>query len=496
MIDDQDNTSSPQDIPDIKPDTTSIAPQSVDKVIPIDTTIEEVVISNNSQTVLAENLPEPINDEVDVPETPYPADLPTPMESKNTIQEYSHIRKDTENMVLSAEEEFLPHLAAPIADTIKVFAAIPEASDTDTEESRDWQKTIGDSVNFAPVSERFTDTVERPNAQYRQYMQTEKGRVGYGVPKFQDKDSPKVAGEKAILRVRALMGMGSLISIPLWHSGFWITIRTPNDSALLELRRRLREDKVQLGRATFGLIFSNEQAYTIGWLLDMVMEHFYDSTLKDQTNIRSRIKTPDLQVLFWGLACTIWPNGYQYSRSIITEEGVKEKTIVTGKIDVAKLMWVDNASFTNHQKAHMSNRIPGTVTEDALNRYLDDFPLLKGRTVEINENVKININTPSAEEYIQNGQRWISDVISLVDRAFTSDTVDASSRKAALKENAQATIIRRFGHWIESITVDDTDHKDKDTINGVLDVLSGDKQVRSKINSEIGKYIDLSLIHI
>mgnify|MGYP000995828334 CR=1 FL=1 len=421
--------------------------------------------------------------------TPYPS-LTEPFTSKTVSQEYDINKSDSLGKALEPGKEYIPQPSLPMADTIKIFDQVPEASEQDTDSARRYFEAVNVGTEFVPPADRYVGTTERVNSLFRQYLQTEKGRVGFAVPKFAESDVSKVAGDKAVLRVRALMGMGSLISIPLWHSGFWITISAPSEMALLELRRRLMDDKVTLGRQTHGLVFNNTQSFTTGWLLDMVMDLFYDSTLKDQSKIRSMIKTPDLPILFWGLACAIWPNGYQYSRAILTEEGIKSKEIVTGKIDVAKLMWVDNNSFTTHQKAHMSNRIPGSVTEDAVNRYLDDFALFKGREVEMNENVKINLNVPSADEYVRSGHKWVSDIITMVDRIFTSDADDLDSRRVAIDENARVTSIRQYGHWIESISIDGVEHKDRDTIDAVLNVLSENSELRKKIFREVGRYID------
>lgn len=462
----------------------------------IKVTAEQSPDSVAPQEIQEKSIPEElINNEITAEEPSVTSRYPNvdkPLSSTTVTQEYEINKKDSTGIPLEPGLEYIPHASLPMADTIRIFDEVPEASEEDTDSSRSFVEAVNVGTEFVPPADRYNSTTTRVNATFRQYLQTEKGRIGFSVPKFAEKDVSKVSGDRAVLRVRALMGMGSLITIPLWHSGFWLTISAPSDMALLELRRRLMDDKVSLGRQTHGLVFNNMQSFTTGWLLDMVMDLFYDCTLKDQNHakIRSMIKTPDLPILFWGLACAIWPNGYQYSRAILTEEGIKSKEILTGKIDVAKLMWVDNSSFTTHQKAHMSNRIPGTVTDDAIVRYVDDFSLFKGREVEMNENVKINLNVPSADEYVRSGHKWVSDIIAMVDRIFTNDAQDLDSRRSAIDENARVTSIRQYGHWVEGISIDGVEHKDRDTIDAVLNVLSEDSENRKKIFKEVGRYID------
>lgn len=428
--------------------------------------------------------------EEEVATTPYPT-LPEQFVNSNTTQDFEHTKEKTVGVTIDPIAEHIRHASLPVKDVIELFERMPEASEQDTDLARQYFETVELGLLAIPQAERFQKTLERVDADYRQYLQTEaKGKLGYSVPKFADKDAAKVSGDRAILRFRALMGKGSILTIPLWHSGFWITIRTPSEAALLELRRRLMDDKIRLGRDTQGLIFSNTQAYTSGWLLDLCMEHFYDCTLKDQTDVRSKIQTPDLPVLFWGLACAIWPAGYQYSRAILTEDAVKTKEIITAKIDVAKLMWVDNSAFSAKQKAHMSNRAPSTMDEASVKNYLEDFSLYAGRKVEINENISLTLNVPTVEEYIKTGQRWVSDVVAMVDRTFTSDATHTDSRRLAIQENAQATIIRQFGHWIKSIVAEEIEHTERDTIEAALEMFSEDKEVRNKIINEVNKYID------
>lgn len=469
--DQQPEVTTEQAAPVVKEDNTSEQPLVTDSPAEVDQTQEVVQEASAS--------------------TPYP-ELPEPFTSKTVIQEYEINKPNSVGAPLEPGKEYIPHPSLPMEDTIKIFDTVPEASEQDTDDSRHFFEAVNVSTEFVPPADRYNETISRTNAVFKQFLQTEKGRIGFSVPKFAESDAPKVAGERAVLRVRALMGMGSLITIPLWHSGFWLTISAPSDMALLELRRRLMDDKVELGRQTHGLVFNNTQAFTTGWLLDMVMELFYDCTLKDQnrSKIRTMIKTPDLPILFWGLACAIWPNGYQYSRALLSEDGIKSKEIITGKIDVAKLMWVDNSSFTTHQRAHMSNRVPGSVTDDAVARYLDDFALFKGREVEMNDSVKLNMSVPSADEYVRSGHKWVSDIITMVDRIFTNDAADIDSRRTAIDENARVTAIRQYGHWIDGIVIDGVEHKDRDTVDAVLNVLSEDSELRKKIFREVGRYID------
>lgn len=410
-------------------------------------------------------------------------------ENKNVKQEYD-ATSDFESLdQMQAGAETLPLLSHSRQYVSEKFDGDSEVERQDTPLARRWHGVFNDGFESLSLGARFEATVGRSVSEFRQYLDTEKGKVGFGSPKFGE-DVAKVSGEKAQLRVRALMGMGGLITIPLWHSGFHITIKTPKDSALIELRRRLMEEKINLGRHTHGLAFSNVSSYVSDWLISFILDHVYETTLKNSADLRQKIKTPDLPVLFWGLACAVWPKGFQYVRALATDEGVAEKKVVAGKINVSKLMWVDNTAFTKAQKAHMAVRVSNSVTDEQLQKYQDDFPLFKGRQIEINEYIKINLTVPGADAYVRSGQFWLSQLMQIVEGAFTDERDDADRRNQAIAEHANATIMRQFGHWVESIEVEGSAQTDRETIDGILETLSEDAPARAKFHEEVGKFID------
>jgi hypothetical protein len=413
-----------------------------------------------------------------------------PSENKNVHQDYPAFEVYDNIEAIKTGDEIIPVLSHTRQSVIERIDNNTDANRKDTPAARRWHDTFESSFNTLQSHAQFESTLTREGAEFRQALHTEKGPIAFAQPKFADPTVTKVSGEKAQLRVRALLGLGGLMTIPLWHSGFHITIKTPSDSALIELRRRIMETKISLGRETHGLIFSNVSSYTSQWLIDFILDHVYETTLKNSTDLRKKIATPDLPILFWGLACSIWPKGFHYVRALSTSEGIAEKQLVSGKINVGKLMWVDNTSFTKAQKAHMSNRTVATITDEMIERYKNDFPLYKGRTIDLGENLKISLHVPNAEDYIRSGNQWITALTSIVEEVFTSDKDDAERRNVAIAEHANATVMRQYGHWVENVLVDDSPQTDRGTIDSILETMSENSEVRKKFHVEIGKYID------
>ena len=376
--------------------------------------------------------------------------------------------------------------------TGEIAENFPETENLSTPEARRWNTILMSALeNIIPVQKFGESVVNREKGDLRQYLSTERGRVGYSSPKFAE-EGKKLSGDAAILRFRSLLGMGSIVSIPLWHSGFHITIRTPSESALIELRRRIVESKITLGRSTHGLIFSNQSSYTTQWIVDLILDHLHETSLKNRENIRQKIKTPDLPVLIWGLACCVWPKGFHYVRSLMTGEGINDKKVVEGKINVSKLMFVDNTAFTDFQKRHMANKTAGSVPDEALERYQQEFAGNAGRAIDLLDNgaIVLNLHIPSIDAYIASGQSWISSLIQIIDQTFTGENDEEEARNEKIIEHARATTLRQYSHWVNSITVEDSEITDREQIDAMLTSLSENDEMRKKYFDAIAKYID------
>jgi hypothetical protein len=366
----------------------------------------------------------------------------------------------------------------------------PAAARQDDEASRRWAAILQASTGVIPSQEMFQDIPNRPEGEFRQYLQTERNKVGFSAPTFNDVAGAKLTGERAIQRVRALMGQGGLVMVPLWHSGFHVTLKTPSESALIEVRRRMENERISLGRYTFGMAFSNTASYTVDIMMGMILEHVYETSLKDQSDLRTKIEALDIPVLMWGMACAVWPNGFQYARALSTEQGILKNQVITALIDVGKLMWVDNKAFSAKQKAHMSNRQTGTMTPEQVQAYKDDFPLRAGRLVPLAEGISVEFAPPSIEAYIASGRRWIEKLVQIVEGTITNDREDIEGRNRAIIQHGNATYMRQLGHWVKQITLGGDVVDDQENIEAVLETLSEREDIRIAYVEGYRKYVN------
>ena len=451
--------------------------------LPATSGVEEPVAEEVTQEVQEETVPV-------VPSYPTQEITDNPrVEQKFDITKAGTFNDGTKPLKNDVESMLLPSTRKSIHDH---NAKHPLVDREESERDLAWDAMRRQGEMVRPDRDVFGATVERATAHFLQYLETQNGNVGFSSPKFAESGAAKLTGENAMVRMRALLGAGGLVTIPLWHSGFHITIKTPKDSVLLELRERNEQARIKLGRMTFGLIFSNTSGYLAENVVDMILNHMQSTTLQNQENIRSKISVLDLPVLVWGMACAIWPNGFQYVRALMSQEGIENKQFVSGMIDVGKLMWVDQNAFTPAQKAHMSNRQAGQITDDMLKLYRAGFENNAGRTVKLNDEgtVALKFKTPSLEDYFRSAHIWIDSLEGILNRTFTGDRTDLEARNNSIHNHANLSRMRQYGHWIESVNIEDGVFNTEDDINSALEILSDLDEAKKTYFDSVDKFIN------
>jgi len=368
----------------------------------------------------------------------------------------------------------------------------------ETEESQAREQILGAALESLPAKNQLIETLRREGSDWTQFVQAESAKLGISVPKAEAvQDGAIISGERAVLRVRQQLGIGTLIQVPLWHSGIWLTFKAPEDSAMLELFRRIRAEKTSLGYQTYGLTFANTSVFYNQWLIDFALEHVYDSTLKNPETLRKNISSLDIPSLLWGLACAHYPRGFQYGRAVVNELGelVKE---VRGRLNVGRCLWVDYKALTPWQiNSHMARRVSATVTQEMLDRYRAEFTRGVEREVDLGQGVKMTLGVPSVEDYQNSGQKWVNGILHLFN-SVVADGVDQDARQKAMHMQGKATNMRQYAHWVKKITLTKTNNDivDVETIENTLSNLSSQDEIRSAYFRECMKYIDDSTIAV
>jgi len=90
-----------------------------------------------------------------------------------------------------------------------------------------WLSTFQASLESVAYNEAFVNTVNRPDAEFRQKIDSSVGPLFMGMAKAKIGPNQKLTGESLRLMIRQDLNLGGTYNVPLWHSGFWVRFKAP-----------------------------------------------------------------------------------------------------------------------------------------------------------------------------------------------------------------------------------------------------------------------------
>lgn len=375
-----------------------------------------------------------------------------------------------------------------------VRARVTKAGTKVSDFNSQWLTVLQGSMESVAYGNAFVPTVERKDAQFQQKVDSSVGPLFLGLAKAKVNPNQKLTGENLRLMIRQSLDLGGTFNVPLWHSGFWVRFKAPGESAILELYRALTEEKVSLGRATYGLIFSNNTSFSSSAMLNFCEEHTLSTSLAlpEGDTFKKYLSVLDLPTLFWGMVCSIWPTGVQYQRAC-THDPEKCNHVVSELLDPSKLLFVDKTRLTARQIAHMTKRDKGSVTVDSLSIYKDEFLNGQPKAIKLSDDLSFTIAIDTAQEHIEAGYRWVSELEETYPKVLIQDEKE---RDEYLIKQAKATVMRQYAHFVKSITYMDTEYTDREEIENVVGDVSADDELRKIFQNKIKEFIDDSTVSL
>lgn len=369
---------------------------------------------------------------------------------------------------------------------------------------RNWVQTVGAGREVIPRGDIGLDALEREDSLWRQSVGVTHAQgsmeLGAGVPPIGERDGKgTLTGDTAMRYLNQVLHRGQYVRVPLWHSGIWATFRTPAEQELLELERRVANEKITLGRATNGLAYSNVSIYLNSFLFNFALALVTDATLPatDLNTLKANIKVTDLPLLLWAMLCTMYPKGYRHLRPCVNNPA-QCMHIVDELLDLSKLCWTDNSALSEGQRKHMLRR-NSKFTDIELTNYLAGHRNNRYSTIKLDDNdthlTVVELRVPTLADWERSGTSWVDGIVAKTDAAFGSQ-LNGDARNQYIMDQAATTSLRQYGHWIERIVVTDKRNKrqevidDRETLEETIGHLSGSSTIHDAFFEGLKNYMN------
>lgn len=410
-------------------------------------------------------------------------------EQSNYKQDREITREDVDSERYQGFEDALFFLMQQPEEAYKVIQEFNQRPPGDPDHLSQYANAIQWAFKTTRNPYRKVSPFGRKDSFWRQGMMHNNELISAAKPHMSH-GKGRLSGENADMRIRAAAGLGTVVNIPLYHTGVWIKLKAPSESALLELERRIALDKITLGRASMGLAFTNHAVYFSHYLVNFILEHAYAVTYEslDPQQLKQVLRVTDIPLLVWGIALANWPNGYRLVRPCVSDPR-KCSHIDSQHVNISKLLWVDNQALSTYQRNHMSNR-DGQYGSSELYKYWNEHTIDQQRYIKINDNVSLRLSVPSIAEYEQAGFNWIDSIIYAVDDAFGQE-LRGNERDSYITQQGAMSSLRRYSHWISAIELDNGESviDERHEIDNALGTLTGNDKLREQIIQEIERFM-------
>lgn len=439
----------------------------------------------------------PVAEELYIDEDVEQGQEAVPVHKTNAFQDFSMNMADA---ILIGDRLNLPSQLD--RDVQKDLVDAPNVDLLASNEARRWAETVKDGLSYNPMEEGLVGALNDPDAEFRQNNTVNGVSLNSAVPKFRESTGQNLKGERSLIRMISHLDLGTVFQVLLFHSGIGITFKPPTESELIELNRQMMADKIDFGRSSYGMVYSNTVVYSIERLVNFAVDHIYDMTTKSEdinmSNIKDHIVAQDIQLFLWGFICSMYPKGFPYDRGC-TDDPVKCNHVVHETLNVHKLQYTNMKALTDWQKTHMSIRQSKQKSLADVNRYKEELGRQQRRRVVINEGkaseVAITLRTPSITEYINSGHQWVDSIVNNVERVLGEDATKVD-RHSNITMLGNATSMRQYSHWVESLELNGNIIDDREAVENNLNIMTADSQVSDIFTAAVVKYINDSTISV
>lgn len=364
-----------------------------------------------------------------------------------------------------------------------------------TDEGNHWFRVLMGAVeNGYDAADGFLD---RTDADWRQHIDSPTGKLFVG--------TPKMTGKAASPRERSMQyerkaGVGINKDVPLYHSGIWLRFYTPPAPAQAAIQQAMGELKLELGRITKGLAFSNTSHALMSLALDACLQAVVRASVHYGTpsDLKAKISILDAPAILWGVACTIWPQGYDYAHPCTVDPTVCQH-IQYERLNLQRMFWTDNTALTDYQRKIMSRRLSGNLTTDEeLAKYVSAHVRGGTRDYWMANGIGVRVRAPDIQTYEEAGNAWIDGIVEMTQSAF-NEPPHGINRNQYITRIGQRTSASQYRGWVVANLERDEDDEiivdtEEELLTITLDTLFSSDEYLEAFLGHMKSYIDDTVI--
>jgi len=317
-------------------------------------------------------------------------------------------------------------------------------------------------------------------------------------------------GKAALLKLVKATGVGAITQIPLYHSGFWITVRPLKDTEIINLGLDLSNAISELNKSTLGIVNTLVNLPYVEKITNLLNDIIINTTLKldDEDDILDYININDLYTIAWGIAKSMYPKGMDIivpckNNAVVDENtGLPKCTYKARvKVDIDKLFWVDKTKFTKDHISQMSKRKPNSVTKDEVKEYQETLttnePLSFTLDSEDGSRIDITLQSCSVNRYLELGYNLVEQIEEYLDNVINKLNVKDEDAKENAKERILRTFyLKSYTHLFKEIRIDDARLESIEEIVEALEVFDSSIEFSKIIKDKLIEFLDRKLLTV
>jgi len=308
----------------------------------------------------------------------------------------------------------------------------------------------------------------------------------------------------ALLMLGQKTGIGGPIHIPLYHSGFWVTIKPLVSEEIVNLEFEIISELKRVGKLTNTLIFSHYNVI----FAEIIFKYFKRKVIETSVDmgdneLEDLVSVNDLYVIALNLAKGIFPNGFNAiipckNNVVLNENKVPTCNVKISKhLDLTELLYVNTSLLTEEQLTVMAKKAPRSVTIEEVIAYQEDlnerFSKVNKYTNMDDEEFVTNLKVPNVARYFYSGHIYVEEIKTKCNELVMSNS--SLDEDTAEKTLLALMKLNSYNHFIDNIPMD-VNITELSDVNKALDLFSVDTLHVNKILDDIHELMDTSLVSI